>query len=126
MPDLSASWDIPNAFGLLSGDFGHDISGYKAALGFLSDLAGGTDEAHALVNNGGSTIQLTDWKKNAKFRRVYAKCQAAGRNERDAMKRREAEAATQEPAQPPGTQRFVRMEDLPAHLASLQPRVIRF
>ena len=78
MPDLSATWDIPNPFGLLAGDFKHDIAGYRAALGFLSDLAGGSDPDGALIANGGDLAALREWQKSTKFRRVYAKCQAAG------------------------------------------------
>lgn len=81
MPDLSAGFDIPNPYGLQASDFDHDIDGYRAALGFLGDLQGGSDHNEALTNNGGAGL-LTRWQKSPKFRRVYAKCKRAGDAER--------------------------------------------
>jgi hypothetical protein len=115
MPDLSASWDIPNPFALVSADFSYDLDGYRAALGFLSDLAGGSVEAEALAANGGSPAQLTGWKRSEKFRRVYAKCVAAGEAEQEALRARESAAAAtdaQEATQPQG-QVFIPLEEAP-------------
>ena len=81
MPDLSAAYDIPNPFALFASDFAYDLAGYRAALGFLSDLAGGSDHDAALWENGANPAMLTAWKASDKFRRVYAKCHAAGEAE---------------------------------------------
>ncbi len=77
VPDLSAGFDIPNPFGLLAADFRYDLDSYAVALKFLSDLAGGTEESHALEVNGGDVSMLRSWQASDKFRRVYAKCRAA-------------------------------------------------
>lgn len=118
MPDLSASWDVPNAFGLLSADFGHDLDSYRAALGFLSDLASGDDHDRALTDNGGSTALLTAWKGNSKFRRVYAKCAAAGRVERESPA---APAPARKPIMQDGRE-LIRAEDVPLPRRALASR----
>lgn len=84
--DLSSGFDIPNPFGLLAADFDHDMDGYRAALGFLGDLAGGRPLVEALEANGGDQRMLKAWERNGKFRRVLAKAMAA-------VKRQEANPA---------------------------------
>ena len=125
MPDLSDGFLIPNAFGLLPGDFDRDMDGYRAALGFLSDLAGGTVEADALKINGGDPAMFVSWQRSKPFRRVYAKCRAAGEAEREVLRRAEsASAATEgEGAGEPLGQRFVPLEDVPVNRSpfSMQP-----
>lgn len=128
MPDLSASWDINNPFGLICADFDYDLAGYSAALGFLSDLAGGTIEADALKINGGSPAQLQAWQQSGKFRRVLAKCRRAGQAERDheeAVRRAEAASAAIEAEQQGNgsNQRFVPFDEMPAQsgVFKLQP-----
>ena len=126
MPDLSADeFSIPNPFGLRAVDFGYDTDGYRAALGFLGDLAGGTVEANALKINGGDPAMLVSWQRSKPFRRVYAKCRAAGDAEREALTRAEsASAATEEVgAGEPLGQRFVPLEDVPVNRSpfSMQP-----
>jgi len=114
--DLSSSFDIPNPFGLLAADFGHDLDSYRAALGFLADLATGSEHDTALTANGGNKGLLIGWKRSDKFRRVYAKCQKAGEEERALAPAEEAwenEGGAPEPVEPPG-QRFIRFEDMPA------------
>jgi len=116
MPDLSASWDIPNPFGLLCGDLSHDLDGYRAALGFLSDLAGGSDHDHALRTNGGDPASLRAWQSSDKFRRVYAKCRAAGEAEQKwaAEHAEQAPEPTDTATQPnPSDQRFVPLSEAP-------------
>lgn len=120
MPDLSSEFLIPNAFGLVATDFNRDMDGYRAALGFLSDLAGGTDHDKALEGNGGSPALLRAWQGSDKFRRVYAKCRKAGDTERAhaaqvALRARESDPAATEDGEgstPPG-QRFIPLEDIP-------------
>lgn len=126
MPDLSATYDIPNAYGLLAADFGHDLDGYRAALGFLGDLASGIDHDEALASNGGSGSLLVRWQRSGKFARVYAKCRAAGELEhQEALRRAEGDsAATEDEDQGnPSGQTFIALEDLPAtrSVFSLQP-----
>ena len=130
MPDLSSGYDLPNPYGLGASVFDFDMDSYSAALKFLSDLAGGTVESDALKINGGDPALLVSWKRSDKFRRVYAKCRAAGDAEREALTRAEsASAATEgegagEPSgQPFATQRFVPLEDVPVNRSpfSMQP-----
>lgn len=115
MTDLSSGFDIPNPFGLLASDFGHDIDSYSAALKFLGDLASGVDEPRALETNGGSMPLLRSWERSGKFRKVLGKCRAAGAAEMALRARREAEAA-QEPEVKanPFEQKFIPLEELPA------------
>lgn len=114
MPNLAATWDIPNPYGLLAGDFGHDLEAYAVALKFLSDLAGGTPEAKSLEQNGGSPIMLRAWQTSEKFRRVLSKCRAAGAAEAELRAAREAQAE-ETPEHPERTvnQRFIPLEDIP-------------
>ena len=116
MPDLSASWDIPNAYGLVSADFAHDLDSYRVALGFLGDLVSGSDHDYALINNGGSLAQLRAWQGSEKFRRVYGKCRVAGAAEQEALRARESAPTTtdDEGADVPSGQTFVPLEALPA------------
>ena len=116
MPDLSASWDVPNPFGLLSVDFQYDLDSYRGALGFLSDLAGGSDHNEALTTNGGNGMMLTAWKRNEKFRRVYAKAVKAGEDEQAYLEAQEKaqEATEDEGKDNPLGQVFIPLEDLPA------------
>lgn len=92
MPDLSSGYNLPNPHGLTADDFGHDMEAYSTALKFLSDLSGGTEEARALEINGGSVAQLRAWEQSSKFRRVLAKCRAAGEVERETAERKRIEA----------------------------------
>ena len=139
MPDLSSDeFTIPNPYGLRAADFDFDTLSYRAALGFLGDLQSGSDEAEALTTNGGDAGMLVGWRKSARFRRVYAKCQAAGKAERELAEERaewEGEggalgrdvsppAATEgEGVGNPSGQTFVPLEALPATRSafSLQP-----
>lgn len=116
--DLSSGFDITNPYGLLAADFNFDTDGYAVALKFLSDLAGGTLEAKALEGNGGNRAMLTAWKGNAKFRRVYEKCKAAGKAAREALRAAEkAQEATEGEGVPnPSGQRFVPFEEGLANL----------
>jgi hypothetical protein len=112
MPDLAGDgFNLPNPFGLLASDFGHDVDAYRVALGYLADLAGGSVESNALQANGGNPAMLRSWESSGKFRRVLAKCRAAGREEAAAAVRR-AEEKQSEPLKP-GEVRFVRLEDMP-------------
>jgi hypothetical protein len=126
VPDLSAELYIPNPYSLRVAEFDYDATSYRAALGFLSDLSGGTDESRALEINGGNPAMLTGWKRSEKFRRVYAKCRAAGEVEREAMRARESaqEATEGDEAGNPSSQTFVPLESLPARpgVFGLQPR----
>ncbi|MBV9805196.1 MAG: hypothetical protein JO130_18505 [Solirubrobacterales bacterium] len=109
--DLSSGFDIPNPYGLLASDFGFDVAGYRAALGFLGDLASGTEHDRALAANGGSLALLTGWKGSPKFRRVYAKCLEAARTNTERPIVRQIPVV---PVLPPsGQQRFIPVEEVP-------------
>lgn len=124
--DVAASWDIPNAFGLLSVDFNYDLDSYRIALAFLGDFAGGTDHDHALTNNGGSMALLTAWKGNSKFRRVYEKCRAAAKAEQEAAEARKAAAEkAEQPATLAGGQRFIPLADVPVIRGQYRPDHVR-
>lgn len=111
--DVSAGFDIPNPYGLQASDMNYDMDAYRSALGFLSDLLGGSDETKALEANGGSPMLLKAWEGSGKFRRVLAKCRAAASRDRTAR-----EVAT-EPAPPMRGQRFVSLDEMPTQPASL-------
>lgn len=117
--DVSAGYDLPNPYGLGANEFDYDMPSYRAALAFLSDLAGGTDEPRALQNNGGDAAMLVMWQRSARFRRVLAKCRAGA-----AQVRVEQETATTVHAlgsvlPAPGEQGFIRLEDMPAREPSV-------
>lgn len=94
--DLSSNYDLPNPYGLLAADFNHDMDGYRACLGFLGDLATGSEHAEALEDNGGNQGMLVGWRRSAKFRRVYEKCKKAGEAEREYAAEKAAEEAEAE------------------------------
>lgn len=114
--DVGAEFTIPNPYALLPSDFDRDTTSYQAALKFLGDLSSGSDHDAALTGNGGDPAMLISWKRSPKFRRVYAKCRAAGDAEREALAARESDAADTEDAgvTEPRGQRFVALEDVPA------------
>ena len=124
MPDLSSGYDIPNPFGLAASVFEFDMTGYRIALGYLSDLAGGTIESDALKTNGGTVPMLRSWQRSDRFRRVHDKCRRAGDAERLAAAARERAKQYDKGADTePQGQHFVPLEDMPAQRSafSLQP-----
>lgn len=112
--DVGNEFVIPNPYGLMPGDMDHDMDAYTTALGFLSDLTGGTDETRALEINGGNQAMLVMWQRSARFRRVLAKCRAGAARARLEEEKAKADHATAEPKFPaPGEQAFISFEDLP-------------
>jgi hypothetical protein len=108
---------------LLAADFDFDMQSYSVALKFLSDLSGGTVETDALTQNGGSIAMLRSWERSQKFRRVLAKCRAAGATEREATAKRDAEKA-EEKKRPDtvGSQVFVPILDMPVNPKTFVPQ----
>lgn len=117
--DVSAGFDIANPYGLLASDMNYDMGAYRSALGFLSDLTGGSEEAKALEANGGSPMLLKAWESSPKFRRVLAKCRAAA-----ARGRAEKTAGPDAALTPPRGQQFIPLDEMPARntLFGLTPR----
>lgn len=114
--DLSSGFDIPNPFGLRVGDFGDDMDGYRVALAFLSDLAGGSEHDGALEENGGSVALLRGWQSSDRFRRVYAKAKAAAAAEQEAL---EAESAPEAEPHDPTVQRSIPLMEMPVQRHSI-------
>jgi hypothetical protein len=124
--DVSSDFAIPNPFGLLPVDFDRDMSSYRTALAFLSDLAGGSDHDYALTNNGGSLALLTAWKGSPKFRRVYEKCRVAAKAEKVAIEARKiVEDEVERLSTMAGGQRFVPLLDVPVVGGVYRPDLIR-
>lgn len=111
--DVSAGYDLPNPYGLGASEFDYDMPSYKAALAFLSDLAGGTSETRALEINGGNPAMLVMWQRSARFRRVLAKCRAGAAQVRLEQETATADHAVEGMLPAPGEQAFVRFEDMP-------------
>jgi hypothetical protein len=112
--DISSGFDLPNPYGLLASDFSYDTEGYRVALAFLGDLATGSDHDHALTNNGGNPAMLRAWQGGEKFRRVYAKCRAAGEREKAALAAQEATRDEQGASEGETQgQRFIPLEEAP-------------
>lgn len=115
--DVSSGFDHPNPFGLRAVDFDYDQDSYDVALRFLSDLASGTEEKQSLEINGANEPMLRNWESSAKFRRVLAKCRAAGASERVFVERKEAAAQKLEaPSLPAG---FVPLDRVPPRRPSV-------
>jgi hypothetical protein len=114
--DVSSGFDHPNPFGLRAADFDFDQDSYVVALRFLSDLASGTEEKQSLEINGASEPMLRNWESSAKFRRVLAKCRAAGMSERAFVEQKEAEQKEAETATVPG---FVPLDRVPVRRPSV-------
>lgn len=116
--DLSSNFDIPNPYGLRATDFNHQLDSYIVALKFLGDLATGTPEDKALEQNGGTKAMVQAWQRSDNFRHVLSKCRKAnaGHAVEDAQS---APKTTESFLPPPGTQRFVSIDEM----VQMMPRV---